>query len=109
MIIAEDLVLLLYADATGKAMVGRTKLDYALAGALLGDLANAGRVDVARTHLLIAILAAINAVTKVIESPDEGDLKSRAKSLAQGVWPADAVRKAQRDELVDDAIDVVFG
>lgn len=47
MIIAEDLLLLLYADATGKAVVERTKVDHALAGAVLIELAMAGRVDIA--------------------------------------------------------------
>ena len=47
MIIAEDLLLLLYADATGKALVERTKVDHALAGAVLIELAMAGRVDIA--------------------------------------------------------------
>jgi Golgi phosphoprotein 3 (GPP34) len=47
MIIAEDLLLLLYADATGKAVVDRTKVDHALAGAVLIELAMAGRVDIA--------------------------------------------------------------
>lgn len=47
MIIAEDLLLLLYADATGKAVVERTKVDHALAGAVLIELAMSGHVDIA--------------------------------------------------------------
>ena len=44
-ILAED-VLLLLNDDSGKAMVDKTRLDLALAGAVLLDLATTGRVDV---------------------------------------------------------------
>ncbi|MFE5308543.1 GPP34 family phosphoprotein [Isoptericola sp. NPDC056573] len=46
MIIAEDLLLLAYDDATGRPTLERTQLDYRLAGALLVELALMGRVDV---------------------------------------------------------------
>jgi hypothetical protein len=47
MLIAEDLLLLLYGDESGKPVLGSTELDYALAGAVLLELAMLGRVDVA--------------------------------------------------------------
>lgn len=47
MILAEDVLLLLTDDVTGKPVVDTTRLDLALAGAVLLDLATAGRVDVA--------------------------------------------------------------
>ena len=47
MLIAEDLVLLLVDDATGKPVTDGTKLDHAVAGAVLLELALQGRVDVA--------------------------------------------------------------
>ena len=47
MLIAEDLILLAFDDETGKASAGVGNLDYALAGALLIELAMRGRIDVA--------------------------------------------------------------
>ena len=47
MILAEDVLLLLTNDTTGKTVVDKTRLDLALAGAVLLDLTTAGRVDVA--------------------------------------------------------------
>lgn len=45
-LIAEDLLLLVTDDATGKPIVGSTELDHALAGGVLLELAMCGRVDV---------------------------------------------------------------
>src|SRR5262245_16578516 len=47
MLIAEDLLLLLYADESGKPVLASTELDYALAGAVLLELALLGRIDIA--------------------------------------------------------------
>ncbi len=44
--LAEDVLLLLTDDATGKSLVDSTRLDLALAGALLVDLIEQGRVDI---------------------------------------------------------------
>lgn len=46
MLIAEDLVLLVFDDEKGKPISGASNLEYALAGALLIELATLGRVDV---------------------------------------------------------------
>ena len=46
MLIAEDLLLLLTDDATGKTVVDTTRLDLALAGGVLLELALLGRIDV---------------------------------------------------------------
>lgn len=46
MLIAEDLLLLLYDDESGKPLVGSTELDYGLAGAVLLELALLGKIDV---------------------------------------------------------------
>ena len=46
-ILAEDVLLLLLNDTSGKAVVDKTRLDLALAGGILLDLTTAGRVDVA--------------------------------------------------------------
>ena len=47
MILAEDLLLLLYDDDSGRPVVDGTKVDFGLAGAVLLDLALQGRVAVA--------------------------------------------------------------
>ena len=44
--LAEDLLLLLLDDATGKPRVDSTSLDYGLAGAVLAELEVAGRIEV---------------------------------------------------------------
>ncbi|MFD6177456.1 MULTISPECIES: GOLPH3/VPS74 family protein [unclassified Isoptericola] len=49
MIIAEDLLLLAYDDASGRPRLDRLQLDYRLAGALLVELALDGRVEVTTT------------------------------------------------------------
>lgn len=46
MLIAEDLLLLLYDDATGKPIAGSPGLDYALAGAVLIELTLGGKLDI---------------------------------------------------------------
>jgi hypothetical protein len=46
MLIAEDLLLLLYDDATGKPITGSQGLDYALAGAVLIELTMQRKLDV---------------------------------------------------------------
>ena len=47
MLIAEDLLLLLTADDTGKLAAAGTNMDMALGGALLAELALTERVDIA--------------------------------------------------------------
>ena len=47
MMLAEDLLLLLTDDETGKLAVSGSRVDVALGGALLGELALTGRVDIA--------------------------------------------------------------
>ncbi|MGC4939185.1 GOLPH3/VPS74 family protein [Kribbella sp. DT2] len=46
MLIAEDLLLLLYDDETGKPLTGSPGLDYALAGAVVVELTLLGKVDI---------------------------------------------------------------
>jgi hypothetical protein len=46
MLIAEDLLLLLYDDETGKPITGSPGLDYALAGAVLIELTVLGKLDI---------------------------------------------------------------
>jgi len=48
MLLAEDLLLLLYDDETGKPIAGSPGLDYALAGAVLIELTLLRKIDVAR-------------------------------------------------------------
>ncbi|GAB2593293.1 GOLPH3/VPS74 family protein [Kribbella endophytica] len=46
MLIAEDLLLLLYDDETGKPLTGNPGLDYGLAGAVVVELTLLGKVDI---------------------------------------------------------------
>ena len=46
MLIAEDLLLLLYDDQTGKPVTGSPGLDYALAGAVLIELTLNRKLDI---------------------------------------------------------------
>lgn len=46
MLVAEDLLLLLLNDVTGKPLIDTTRLDLALSGAVMLELATLGRVDV---------------------------------------------------------------
>ena len=49
MIVAEDVLLLLTDDTTGRTLVDGTRRDVAVAGALVGELASVGRLGVTRT------------------------------------------------------------
>jgi hypothetical protein len=55
MLLAEDLLLLLTDDATGRLVVSGTETDVALAGAQLVDLSLAGRVDVDERKRLVVV------------------------------------------------------
>ena len=59
-----------------------------IAAALSGDTPDD------RTAALVALLSALDAVTKVFDVPDKRAAKRRAKEIAEGQWAADAVRKA---------------
>src|SRR5258705_6399324 len=47
MLLAEDLLLLLYDDETGRPITGSPGLDYALAGAVLAELTILGKAHIA--------------------------------------------------------------
>jgi len=47
-----------------------------------------------RTGALIALLAAVDAVPKVMDARDKNAVKDRARLIAEGTWAADSVRKA---------------
>ena len=49
MLVAEDLLLLLTDDATGRSLVDGTRRDVAVAGAVVGELASVGRLAVTRS------------------------------------------------------------
>lgn len=50
-----------------------------------------------RTAALVGLLAAIDAVPRVVEADDRKALKRRAEELAEGPWATQAVRDAVRD------------
>jgi len=70
-------------DVSHEATV-RERISSALAGAAPDE----------RTAALIALLAALKAVTTVFEVADKRAARRRAKEIAEGQWAATAVRKA---------------
>ncbi|MEU4835367.1 GPP34 family phosphoprotein [Streptosporangium sp. NPDC023615] len=51
--IAEEVLLLAYGEKDGKQLIGSTELDAAIGGALLGELAVAGRIDLTDKRLVV--------------------------------------------------------
>jgi hypothetical protein len=102
MLIAEDLLLLLYDDASGKPIAGNPGLDYALAGAVVIELTLLGKVDVASVGDTVK-----PGRLKVLDTTPTGDvvLDERLAVLAQkaGAKPKDLMGKLSkrlRDELL---------
>ncbi|TDU91648.1 Golgi phosphoprotein 3 GPP34 [Kribbella voronezhensis] len=80
MLIAEDLLLLLYNDESGKPITGNPGLDYSLAGAVLIELTLLGRVDIA-----VAGEDVKEGRLKVLDTSSTGDaiLDERLAMLAE--------------------------
>ncbi|MFC5267011.1 GPP34 family phosphoprotein [Kribbella qitaiheensis] len=102
MLIAEDLLLLLYDDESGKPITGSPGLDYALAGAVLIELTLLGKVDIAG-----AGEAAKEGRLKVLDTSPTGDpvLDERLALLADkaGQKPKNLMGKLSkklRDQLL---------
>ena len=70
--IADDLLLLLLDDETGKPRIDRTRLDYALAGAVLLELALDGRIDVVAGPLRSAAVVVVDTRATEDEILDDG-------------------------------------
>ena len=85
--LAEDLLLLLLDDTTGKPQVNSVSLDYALAGAVLAELAMAGRIEVVSTGGFFGG----RKVSVVNAAPTGDDIADAALQLA-GVKPRGAER-----------------
>ncbi|MGC5009867.1 GOLPH3/VPS74 family protein [Streptosporangium sp. DT93] len=51
--IAEEVLLLAYGEQDGKQLIGSTELDAAIGGALLGELAVTGRIDLADKKVVV--------------------------------------------------------
>lgn len=102
MLIAEDLLLLLYDDESGKPIAGNPGLDYALAGAVVIELTLLGKVDVAGDGDTVK-----PGRLKVLDTTPTGDavLDERLAILAQkaGAKPKDLMGKLSkklRDQLL---------
>lgn len=103
MILAEDVLLLLLDDASGKARVDRTRLDLALAGGVLLDLTTLGRVDVAAEgeQVKAGRLVVRDTSTTGDEVLDEGlrRIGAMRPKKAEGALPA--LAKGLRQNLLD--------
>jgi hypothetical protein len=102
MLIAEDLLLLLYNDESGKPITGNPGLDYSLAGAVLIELTLLGKVDIATAGEDVK-----KGRLKVLDTSPTGDaiLDERLVFLAEksGKKPRDLMGKLSkrlRDQLL---------
>ncbi|TCC60368.1 GPP34 family phosphoprotein [Kribbella pittospori] len=102
MLIAEDLLLLLYDDETGKPITGSPGLDYSLAGAVLIELTLLGKIDIT-----VAGDGDKPGRLKVLDSSPTGDavLDERLAFIADkpGKRPKDQIgrlSKKLRDQLL---------
>ncbi len=101
-LIAEDLLLLLLDDDSGRLTL-TSYPQTVLGGALLVELAMSGAVEVGegagpddRTGVLVALLSAIDKPHKVVDHRglSSKEVRKRAKRIAEGDWAAKAVRDA---------------
>ncbi|MEV5964110.1 GPP34 family phosphoprotein [Kribbella sp. NPDC051952] len=102
MLIAEDLLLLLYDDETGKPITGSPGLDYSLAGAVLIELTLLGKLDIAEQGDVVKA-----GRLKVLDPSPTGDaiLDQRLAYVVNkpGKRPKDqigAMSKKLRDEVL---------
>lgn len=95
MLIAEDLLLLLYNDESGKPITGSPGLDYALGGAVLIELTLLGKVDIAEPGDQVKA-----GRLKVLDTTPTGDavLDERLALLAgkPGARPKDLMNKLSK-------------
>jgi hypothetical protein len=103
MILAEDLLLLLLNDMSGKALTDKTRLDLALAGAVLLDLTTLGRVDVAADgeQVKAGRLVVRDVSTTGDDVLDEGlrRIEASRPKKPEGVLPA--LVKGLRERLLE--------
>ncbi|WP_020577645.1 GOLPH3/VPS74 family protein [Actinopolymorpha alba] len=104
MLIAEDLLLLLLDDNTGRPLADSTKVQYALAGAVLLELALQGRVDVAGPDEEVRKGRLVVRDRSPLGSPVLDDALELLDHRG-GRKPADVIRpltKGLRDRLLND-------
>src|SRR5438093_1346690 len=96
MLLAEDLLLLVTDDASGRLSVPGAQADAGLGGANLIELT-------LRTAALIALLHALKCEHKVVDPRSHQlsrrQLRARAAEIARGNWASAAVRQAI-DEMI---------
>jgi hypothetical protein len=117
--LAEDLLLLLLDDATGKPRVDSTSLDYGLAGAVLAELEVAGRIEVVegegffgRDHVRVVDAAPTGdeshdaALRLADEKPRRGD--QLVPRVSKGLRPL-ILRRLEQRGIVSRESTRVFG
>ncbi|WP_043599479.1 GOLPH3/VPS74 family protein [Cellulomonas flavigena] len=102
MIVAEDVLLLLTDDSTGRSVVDGTRRDIAVAGALVGELAATGRLAVARTTGLFARteLRVVDATPFGDDVLDDALQRAGARGGASPAAVLERVRKGRPRERV---------
>ena len=101
MILAEDVLLLLTDDRTGKPVVDGTMRDIALAGAVIAELATAGRLEVARSSGLFSrtSLRVVDPSPLGDDVLDEGLRRAAGPGSAAPTSVLDRIRKGLRERL----------
>lgn len=101
MIVAEDVLLLLTDDSSGRPLVDGTRRDIAVAGAVLAELATAGRIEAGKAPGLFS-----STILRVVDRTPLGD-DVLDTALARVAGPGsssptavlDRVRKGLREHL----------
>ncbi|WP_136517398.1 MULTISPECIES: GOLPH3/VPS74 family protein [Cellulomonas] len=103
MIAAEDVLLLLTDDATGKPLVDGTRRDIAVAGAVIAQLATEGRLDAVTSSGLFSrtTLRVVDATPLGDEVLDEALRRAAGPGSASPTAVLDRIRKGLRERLYD--------
>ncbi|MFS0702964.1 GPP34 family phosphoprotein [Cellulomonas sp. 179-A 9B4 NHS] len=103
MIVAEDVLLLLTDDVTGKAVLDGTRRDIAVAGAVIAELATEGRLAAQRSPGLFGrtTLEVVDPTPLGEEVLDEALRRAAARGAASPTAVLDHIRKGLRERLYE--------
>jgi hypothetical protein len=103
MIVAEDVLLLLTEDGTGKPLVDGTRRDIAVAGAIIAELATAGRLQAVTSPGLFSrtALRVVDTTPLGDDVLDEGLRRAAGPGSASPTAVLDRIRKGLRERLYE--------
>ncbi|MBO3089752.1 GOLPH3/VPS74 family protein [Cellulomonas dongxiuzhuiae] len=101
MIVAEDVLLLLTDDASGRSLVDGTRRDIAVAGAVIAELAAAGRLEAVTSEGLFSrtTLRVVDVAPLGDEVLDEALARAAGPGSASPTAVLDRIRKGLRERL----------